>query len=138
MRSPWSARLTSQLHNAMITEVALITVSCVLFVQMGLSRVIEGILHLRFIVLSCPKCLTMWFCLFYLVLNNYSPLLSIATSFIASYCALWLSLFYDAVAIFYNYLYEQITQTQDASEDAERSESSTDAQADSNEVSTMQ
>ena len=121
----------------MITEVALITISCVLFVQMGLSKAIEGLFHTRFLVLSCPKCLSMWVCLFYLILNDYGLVLSVATSFIASYCALWLSLLYDAVAILYNYLYEQITKPQDTSTDAERPESSTDIQADSNEVSKM-
>ena len=119
----------------MISEVALITISCVLFVEMGLCSAIESLLHIRFYVLSCPKCLTMWACLIYLILNKYGLVLSVATSFIASYCALWLSLIYDAVAILYNYIYETITKTQDTSTDAERPESSADIQAGGDEVS---
>lgn len=123
----------------MITEVALITISCVLFVQMGLGSAIEGFLRIRSIVLSCPKCLTMWTCLLYLLFAQKCGLvLSVATSFIASYCALWLALLYDAFAILYNYLYEQITKNQDTSEDAERPECHTDPQAGDDEVSFMQ
>ena len=122
----------------MLTEVALITVSCVLFVQMGLGSAIEGFLHIRSMVLSCPKCLTMWACLLYLLIaRDYGAVLSVAASFVASYCALWLALLYDAVAIIYNYLYEQISQTQSTSSDAERPESPADTQAGSDEVYKM-
>ena len=119
----------------MVTEVALITVSCVLFIQMGLCEAIEDLLLIKFRVLSCPKCLTMWACLSYFVLHQYSFVPSIATSFIASYLSQWIVLLYDAIALLYNYLYEELTITEDTSEDAERPESPTDIQDDSDEVS---
>lgn len=119
----------------MITEVALITISCVLFIQMGLSEAIQEFLHIKIRIVSCPKCMTWWICLYYLLLHKYGIVESVAASFIASYCAQWVALIYDAVALLYNFLYEQITQNQDTSQDAERPESPADPQAGGDEVS---
>ena len=90
-------------------EAALIMVSCVLFVQMGLSEAIQETLHIRIRIASCPKCLTWWICCAYLVLHDYGIVTSVAASFILSYCALWLALIYDALATLYNHAYETIT-----------------------------
>ena len=90
-------------------EAVLIMVSCVLFVQMGLSEAIQETLHIRIRIASCPKCLTWWICCAYLVLHDYGIVTSVAASFILSYCALWLALIYDALATLYNYAYETIT-----------------------------
>ena len=103
----------------MIAEAVLITLSCTLFVQMGLSEAFQTLLHIKFKIASCPKCLTFWTCLLWLIVDGTGLLLSVATAFVASYCALWLSLIYDALALLYNHLYEQITQTTDTSESAE-------------------
>lgn len=105
---------------------------------MGLCGAIETLLHIKTTIVSCPKCLTMWVCLFYLAWHDYGIVLSVATSFIASYCAMWLALIYDSVALLYNYFYEQITQTPDTSPASERADSAADTQANSNEVSQMQ
>ena len=93
-----------------MTEVALITVSCVLFVQMGLSGAIQEALHISLRIASCPKCLSWWICLAYLLAHDYGIIVSVAASFVCSYCALWLALVYDALAILYNYAYKTITQ----------------------------
>lgn len=92
-----------------MTEAALIVVSCVLFIQMGLSEAVQETLHIRLPFLSCPKCLTWWICCAYLVLHDYGIIVSVAVSFILSYCALWLALAYDALANLYNHAYETIT-----------------------------
>lgn len=119
----------------MIREVALITVSCVLFVQMGLSDAISGVFHVRFRVLSCPRCIVFWSSLIWTLATKNNFVVSVAASFIASYCALWLTLAYDAVAILYNDIYEQITKTNDTSSDAERPGNPADTQAGLDEVS---
>lgn len=93
----------------MIREAALIIVSCVLFVQMGLSDTISGILRIRFRILSCPKCTTFWAILAWSLSHGHCVLDSVAASFISSYCALWLALLYDTLATLYNKLYEQIS-----------------------------
>lgn len=102
----------------MITEAALVVTCCVLFVQMGLSDAIQETLHFKTKLLSCPKCLTFWTCLIVLLIRGHGALPSLAASFVTSYCALWLCLMYDALALLYNYLYEQITQTHDTDQDA--------------------
>lgn len=90
-------------------EVALITVSCVLFVEMGLSEAIQRALHISLRIVSCPKCLTWWICLAYQVTHDYGIIEAVAASFVCSYCALWLALAYDALANLYNHAYETIT-----------------------------
>ena len=113
----------------MISGVALITVSCVLFVQMGLADAIQEVLRTRLRIVSCPKCVTFWLCFVWTVTHGYGLLLSVAASFIASYCALWLSLFYDALALLYNYVYEQITNPKGPAENAQGSDSPADEEA---------
>ena len=98
----------------MILEAALITVSCVLFVQMGLADAIQDTLQCHLRIASCPKCLTMWTNLAYFLFTGHGFLLSVATSFIASYTALWLALVCDALSLLYNYLYDTITTETDA------------------------
>lgn len=121
----------------MITEVALITISCVLFVQMGLADAIQEVVHIRLRIVSCQKCLTWWVCLGFMLWHKYGLVLSVATSFLCSYCALWIALLYDSLAKIYNYLYEQITTTQDTSEDAEGPDCPSDAEARGDEVSVL-
>ena len=122
----------------MITEVALILISCVLFVQAGLSEAIQETLRVKLRIASCPRCLTFWACLVWTLWSGNGLVVSVAASFIASYCAVWLCLVYDALALLYNHLYEQITQTQDASPAPEGSGSPADQTAGGDEVSQMQ
>lgn len=117
----------------MFLEVARITVSVVLFIQMGLSEAIQDVIQIRIRFLTCPKCLTWWSCMCYLTITGHPLLVSLATSFIASYCALWLSLLYDSLALLYNYCYEQISKTNDTAEGSEAEDY--DLQTESDEVS---
>lgn len=117
-------------------EAALIMVSCVLFVQMGLSGAIQEVLHIKSRVASCPKCLTWWICLAYLAVHGYGIVLSVAASFILSYCALWLALAYDALATIYNHAYETITRG--TSEDSEAAAGEAGPETDSDAVPQMQ
>ena len=94
---------------------------------MGLFDAIQEVLHIGFRIVSCEKCLTWWVCLMNCVWHEYAPIESVAVSFICSYSALWLSLFYDVMASLYNYIYEQITQTTDASEESETDATATDS-----------
>jgi hypothetical protein len=70
-----------------------------------------------------------------LIVTKHNTIESVATSFIASYCALWLSLLYDYIALLYNYLYEQINKETDASEVTKKSENHSDKKAGYDEVS---
>ena len=88
--------------------------SCVLFIQMGLSEAIQDTLHIKFRIVSCPKCLSWWICMAYLLTHDYGIIVSVATSFICAYSALWLALLFDALAKLYNYAYTKITGTPEA------------------------
>jgi len=110
----------------MIQETALILISCVLFIQMGLSQAIQDFLKVRLRFLSCPKCLTFWVTLITLLTYGNTVIESVAVSFIAAYLALWLSLLYDCMATIYNKCYDHLSKTQDTESDS-LSESSQDA-----------
>lgn len=113
----------------MISDAALVTISCVLFVNMGLSRAIQERIGFRSEILSCPRCCAFWSVLAYLLVTGNGILQSVAASFLSSYSALWLSLVYDALARLYNHCYDAISET-DASKDAtaatDESETATD------------
>jgi len=121
----------------MAKEVAFITISAVLFVQMGLSSAIQEILHIRLKIASCPKCATFWSVLAYCLLTRHGVVESVAASFISSYIALWLALLYDALAGIYNRAYESITQTDGASKDDEAGQDEPAQAPGSDEVSEM-
>lgn len=92
-------------------EAALVAVSCVLFVQMGLSGAIQDAIRIKSRILSCPKCLTFWAVLAWELAHRAGLVSAVAASFILSYAALWVALILDGLAVLYNTLYETITET---------------------------
>ena len=96
-------------------DALLITVSAVLFIQMGLSEAIQRLLRFKSVVLSCHRCLSFWSVLAWSLVHGNPFLNSVAASFLCSYLSLWLALLYDAVAVKYNEAYGKIP-TQDTSE----------------------
>lgn len=96
----------------MVGQAILILISCVLFIQMGLSAAFQKVLKIKIDFLSCPKCFTFWVTLITLLIKDYGIMESIAVSFISAYLALWLSLLYDYLANLYNKLYEHVSETQ--------------------------
>ena len=97
-------------------EAAEITVVCVLAIQMGLVDAIGKALHYEFRVLSCPKCLVAWLSLGWHLIHHRALLDSVFVAFLSSYAALWLAMLYDAIAILYNHVYEQINEEDDSAE----------------------
>ena len=110
----------------MILEAALILISCVLFIQMGLSGAIQDFLRIKLRIISCPKCLTFWVTLASLVFQGYGLTESVAASFISAYIALWLSLLYDCMAMLYNKCYGRLSKPKDTESDSLSTESSKD------------
>lgn len=90
-------------------DAALLTASCVLFVQMGLSEAVQETLKIKLRPLSCVKCLSFWLNLTYLLLSGQRLIDSVAAAFLCSYSALWLALIYDKGTQFYNKCYEKFT-----------------------------
>lgn len=99
----------------MITAVVIyIVVSCVLAIHLGLIDAIEEKIKYHFIMLNCPKCLSFWLVLAYLLCTHIEPIVAIATAFICSYAALWLELLLSLITMIYNKLYEIVnTKNQD-------------------------
>ena len=92
----------------MLKDAALITISVVLFVQMGLSEAIQDAIEVRFRILSCPKCASFWLVLGWSVIHGNPLIECVAVSFICSYSAMWLALVYDALAVLYNKAYGKV------------------------------
>ena len=90
-------------------DAALLTLSAVLFVQMGLSEAIQGVLRFKSRILSCPRCCTFWSVLAWSLLHRCAIVESVAVSFLSAYFALWLALLYDAMAVKYNKTYGKIS-----------------------------
>ncbi len=103
----------------MIREAALITASCVLFIQMGLSGAIQDRLRIRIPFISCPKCLSFWSVLVWMLCHGAGVVVAVASSFFCAYAALWAALVLDGLTVLYNWFYEQITETDDAAQAAE-------------------
>ena len=95
----------------MIPEAAMVLICSVLFIGMGLSGEIQRIAGISLKILNCPKCLTFWSALTFLLARRHPVLPAVAASFIASYLAMWLTLALDAATVLYNRLYEKITET---------------------------
>lgn len=102
----------------MTAEAVMLTLACVLFVQMGLADAIRKTLRLR-LPIGCPKCLSFWSVLALTIVRGCKAVECITVSFVCSYAAMWLALFYDFLATIYNKIYATITQNTDTEEDSD-------------------
>ena len=88
-------------------------IACIVFVSvtanhLGLIDSIEIIVKRKLIIVNCPKCLSYWLVLSYMVFHTEDIITSLAVSFLASYCAIWLELLEGIIDTFYNYVYGKI------------------------------
>jgi len=108
------------------SDIAWIVVACTSANHLGLIAAVESLLHRRLPVVNCPKCLTFWSTLAYLLacfltgddalLGGSGPItvhLSVvprmlAVSFLAAYSALWLELIMYFIDTLYNSIYDNI------------------------------
>ena len=67
-------------------------------------------------IIRCPKCLTFWAVLLFLVLTRHNVILSLATSFLASYVGIWLDLLLGKMDVWYERFYRQISEGEDPTE----------------------
>jgi hypothetical protein len=108
------------------SDIAWIVVACTSANHLGLIAAVESLLHRRLPVVSCPKCLTFWSTLAYLLacflvgddaplrggtIAAYLPAVPrmLAVSFLAAYSALWLELIMYFIDTIYNSIYDQIS-----------------------------
>ena len=67
-------------------------------------------------IIRCPKCLTFWAVLLFLVLTRHNVILSLATSFLASYVGIWFDLLLGKMDVWYEYIYKRISEGEDPTE----------------------
>ena len=67
-------------------------------------------------IIRCPKCLTFWSVLLFLVLTRHSVIHSLAMSFLASYVGIWLDLLLGIMDEWYEDIYKRISEGEEASE----------------------
>ena len=108
------------------SDIAWIVVACTSANHLGLIAAVENVLHRRLPVVNCPKCLTFWSTLAYLLAcflvgddallggGPITALLSavprmLAVAFLAAYSALWLELIMYFIDTIYNSIYDQIS-----------------------------
>lgn len=98
-------------------DVASIVFVCVTANHLGLIGKIEEIYGEELPVVNCPKCASCWLTLLYGLLGikgKYEEIpFLLATSFLASYAALWFELFEAYIDSLYMKLYGKIYETSD-------------------------
>lgn len=95
-------------------DAAMLTVACVLYINMGLHSAIVERIGFSLKITDCVKCSSFWLVLATNVIHGYPLIQCVAVSFICAYAALWLALVYDALTILYNTIYDEITNRADA------------------------
>ena len=102
-------------------DVAMIVFSCVMIIHMGL---VDAILDAFCVedkeipVITCPRCLSFWSVLVFLILTRHNVILSVAASFLASYCAIWYDLFLGQMDVLYENIYKRINECSKADDTA--------------------
>ena len=89
-------------------DIASIVFVSVTMNHLGLIAAIEAVIKHKLPIVNCPKCLTCWSVLAYMVVTAHSIVTSLAISFLASYIAIWLELFEGFIDSLYMKLYEKI------------------------------
>ena len=94
-------------------DVAGIVFACVTMNHLGLIGKIEEIMGKELLILNCPKCSSFWSVLIYTAITSHSVVTPFATSFLASYVAIWLELLEAYIDTLYLRLYDKIYPTSD-------------------------
>lgn len=100
------------------SEAAMIMFSCVAVNHLGLVAAIEDIIRRPLFVINCPKCLTFWSILAYMMLHvGFTDMPKvIAASFLFAYLSLWLQLLLAFTDRLFNKLYDKIHSTADTAD----------------------
>ena len=100
-----------------------VLISCCLFIHLGMGDTFEKVLHIRFVLFRCAKCLSFWSTLGYSLLIVQWPVeMALCAAFLCAYAALWVSLLLGIIAN----VYEEINNRMDAEEPAHHETNSRD------------
>ena len=92
------------------SDIACIVFICVTANHMGLIEAVEEKAGREILILNCVKCSVFWFVLIYSLISSGDIIVSLAISFLSSYCALWIELFEVFIDTFYLKLYGTVTE----------------------------
>lgn len=89
-------------------DICLLTLSCVLANHMGLISAVEEVIKRKLYIIDCVKCSTFWSVLILCLFIGFDVITSVAISFLFSYLAIWLELFFGFIDRCYEKLYNAI------------------------------
>lgn len=89
-------------------NVVALILACVLANHMGLISAIERIFRIELPILNCVRCATFWVVFIYFLIGGKNVIASIAISFLSSYVAIWLELFFGFIDVCYDKIYDKI------------------------------
>lgn len=89
-------------------DICLLILSCVLMNHMGLVSAIEEVINRKLPIVNCVKCSTFWSVLIFCLFMGFDTIMSVAISFLSSYVAIWLELFFGFIDCCYEKLYNSI------------------------------
>ena len=92
-------------------DIACIVFTCVTANHMGMIDALEEKIGRKIPILNCVKCSVFWFVLVYSVISSGDVVVSLAVSFLSSYCALWFELIEVYIDKLYIRTYGTITKT---------------------------
>lgn len=93
------------------SDVAMILFSCVAANHLGLVHAFEALAKRELPVVNCPRCLSFWCVLAWMVFSSNNITLSVATSFLCSALAPWVELMMGFTDKKFNELYDKIYTT---------------------------
>ena len=92
-------------------DVAMILFVCVAANHLGLISAIEGVLKIKLPIINCPRCISCWTVMAYLLITRHALIPSVATSFLCAALAPWLNLLMGFIDTKFNWLYDKIYST---------------------------
>lgn len=111
-------------------DIVLLILSCVLANHMGLISAIEKIINHRLPIVNCIKCLTFWIVLIFCLSSGFNLKISVAISFLSSYIAIWLELFFGYIDICYEKIYDSIYKDSETSAETNSNNKDTESSKD--------
>ena len=100
----------------MTVDVASIVFAAVCANHLGLVGAIEKILRAKLPIANCAKCLSFWCVMAYCLMGGVSVIHALATSFLASYAAIWAELLMGLTDRLYEHIYDKIYSTEGAAD----------------------
>lgn len=102
-------------------DVAMLVFTAVMINHLGLIEAVEKIIKHEIPIVNCCKCLSFWLVLAYMLINRYSVINSVATSFLCAWAATWFELLLGVIDHYYMKIYENFyTKTTDTEDTKEK------------------